>query len=89
MARSGRSQRDADIYCLGIVGGQDQGCTIALFRADGAEDVVGGGALIVGRSCPTSGHASNDKCSANISSLDNLGIKSPRSAIIRGRMNDT
>ena len=60
-----------------------------LFRADCAEDLVGGGALLVGRSCPTSGHASNDKCSANISSLDNLGIKSPRTAIIRGRMNDT
>ena len=71
-------------------GGPDRGGTLALFRAGGAEDVGGGGALIVGRSyCPTSGHASNDKCGANISSLDNLGIKSPRPAIIRGRMNDT
>ena len=51
-----------------------------------AED---GGALTWGDSCATSGHTSNDKCGANISPLDNLGIKSPRPAIIRGRMNDT
>jgi hypothetical protein len=50
---------------------------------------VGGGAVIMGRPCPTSGHASNDKCGANISSLDNLGIKSPRPAIIRWCMNET
>jgi hypothetical protein len=37
----------------------------------------------------TSGHASNDKRSADISSLDNLRIKSLRPSIIRGRMNDT
>jgi hypothetical protein len=37
----------------------------------------------------TSGHASNDKCSADINSLDNLCIKSLRPSIIRGRLNDT
>jgi hypothetical protein len=37
----------------------------------------------------TSGHASNDKRSADISSLDNLHIKSLRPSIIRWRMNDT
>ena len=51
--------------------------------------VGGGDAVIMGRPCPTSGHASNDKCGANISSLDNLGIKSPRPAIIRWCMNET
>jgi len=35
------------------------------------------------------GHASNDKRSADISSLDNLSIKSLRPSIIRGCMNDT
>ena len=37
----------------------------------------------------TSGHAANDKRSADISSLDNLRIKSLRPAIIGWRMNDT
>jgi hypothetical protein len=37
----------------------------------------------------TSGHASNDKRSADFSSLDNLRIKSLRPSIIRWRMNDT
>jgi hypothetical protein len=37
----------------------------------------------------TSGHASNDERSADISPLDDLRIKSLRPAIIRGRMNDT
>ena len=42
------------------------------------------------QSCPaTSGHASNDKRSADISSLDSLRIKSLRSSILRWRMNDT
>ena len=86
MATVWRSPRDTDLYfCLGSR--QDQG-TLARLRADGAEDVGGGGALIVGRFCPTS-RTSNDKCGANISSFDNLGIKSPRPTIIRGRMNDT
>ena len=57
--------------------------------ADGAEDVRGADAVIMGRSCPTSGHASNDKRSADISSLDNLRIKSLRPSIFRWRMNDT
>lgn len=69
-----------------------KGCTLALlscFRADGTEDVGGGDAVIMGCSCATSGHASNDKGSADISSLDNLHIKSLRPSIIRWRMNDT
>ena len=37
----------------------------------------------------TSGHASNDKRSADISSLDSLRIKSLRPSIIRWRMNGT
>jgi hypothetical protein len=37
----------------------------------------------------TSGHASNDERSADISSLDNMRIKSLRPSIIRWRMNDT
>ena len=37
----------------------------------------------------TSGHAANDKRSADISSLDNLRIKSLRPAITGWRMNDT
>jgi hypothetical protein len=37
----------------------------------------------------TLGHASNDKRSADISSLDNLSTKSLRPSIIRGCMNDT
>jgi hypothetical protein len=42
-----------------------------------------------GQSCPaTSGHASNDKSSADISSLDSLRIKSLRPSIIKRRMND-
>jgi hypothetical protein len=64
-------------------------CPPSCFRADGAEDVGGGDAVIMGRSCATSGHASNDKRSADISSLDNLRIKSLRPSIIRWRMNDT
>jgi hypothetical protein len=54
-----------------------------------AEDVGGGDALIVGRSCPTSRHTSNDEGGANSSCLDNLGIKLPRATIIGGRLNDT
>ena len=34
---------------LGVAGGQDQSCSLALFRADGTKDVGGGGALIAGR----------------------------------------
>ncbi len=41
------------------------------------------------RKRPTSGRASNDKRGADISSLDNLGIKSLRPAIIGRRVNDT
>jgi hypothetical protein len=62
---------------------------LSRFRADGAEDAGGGDTVIMGRSCPTSGHASNDKCSADIRSLDKLCIKSLRPSIIRWGMNDT
>jgi hypothetical protein len=37
------------VHRLGVAGGQNQGRTFALFRADGPEDVGGGGALIAGR----------------------------------------
>src|SRR3974390_1490961 len=37
------------IHRLGVAGRQDQGRTLALLWADGAEDVGGGGALIAGR----------------------------------------
>ena len=41
--------RKVQVHCLGIAGRQDQGRALALFRADRAEDVGGGGALITGR----------------------------------------
>jgi hypothetical protein len=37
------------VHRLGIAGGQDQGRTLALFRADRTEDIGGGGTLIAGR----------------------------------------
>jgi hypothetical protein len=83
-----RPPRDADLLHSCCRRGDSSG-TLALFRAGGAEDVGGARALIVGRSYPTSGQASNDQCGANISSLDNLGTKSPRPTISTGRMNDT
>src|SRR5947207_14893573 len=41
--------RKVEVHRLGIAGRQDQGCALALFRADGAEDVGGRGALVTGR----------------------------------------
>src|SRR3974377_2339699 len=41
--------REMQIHRLGVAGRQDQGRTLALLWADGAEDVGGGGALIAGR----------------------------------------
>ena len=40
---------EMQVHRLGIAGGQNQSCTLALFRADGTEDVGGGGSLITGR----------------------------------------
>src|SRR6202163_2932461 len=40
---------EMQVHRLGIAGGQDQSCTLALFRADGTEDVGRGGSLITGR----------------------------------------
>ena len=40
---------EMQVHRLGIAGGQDQGCTLALLRADGAEDVGGSSALVAGR----------------------------------------
>ena len=40
---------EMQVHRLGVAGGQDQGRTLALFRADGAEDVGGSGALVAGR----------------------------------------
>ncbi len=39
---------EMQVHRLGIAGRQDQGRALALFRADGAEDVCRGGALIAG-----------------------------------------
>ena len=41
--------RKMQVHRLGVAGRQDQGCALALSRADGAEDVGRGGALIAGR----------------------------------------
>jgi hypothetical protein len=46
-------------------------------------------AMQTANSAATLGHASNDNCSADIGSLDNLRIKSLRPSTIRWRMNDT
>src|SRR3974390_3141385 len=40
---------EMQIHRLGVAGRQDQGRTLALLWADGAEDVGGGGALLAGR----------------------------------------
>src|ERR1039457_3910792 len=40
--------REVQVHRLGIAGRQDQGCALAVFRADRAEDVGGCGALITG-----------------------------------------
>src|SRR5262249_52406778 len=37
------------VHRLGVAGGQDQGCALALLRADCAEDVGGGRTLVAGR----------------------------------------
>lgn len=89
MATVWRSPRDPDLFPLVLHSDRIKAAHLPSFGQAGAEDVGGGGALIVGRSCRQSGHASNDKCGASISSPDNLGMKSPRPAIVRGRMNDT
>ena len=39
---------EMQVHRLGIAGRQDQGCALALFRADGSEDVGGSGALVAG-----------------------------------------
>jgi hypothetical protein len=36
------------VHRLGVASGQDQGRTLAMLRADGTEDVGGGGALVTG-----------------------------------------
>ena len=43
---------EMQVHRFGIAGRQDQGCTLALLRADRAEDVGGGSALITGRAGP-------------------------------------
>ena len=40
---------EMQVHRLGIAGGQDQSCTLALFRADGTEDVGRDCSLITGR----------------------------------------
>ena len=52
---------EMQVHRFGVAGRQDQSRTFALFRADRAEDVGGGGALITGRTgagaalCPAAG----------------------------------
>jgi len=41
--------REMQVHCFAVAGRQDQGRTLALLGADGAEDVGGGGALIARR----------------------------------------
>ena len=41
--------REMQVHCLGVAGRQDQGRPLALLRADRAEDIGGGGALVPGR----------------------------------------
>ena len=41
--------REVQVHRLGVACRQDQGRALALFRADGTENVGGGGALIAGR----------------------------------------
>jgi hypothetical protein len=41
--------REVQIHCLGVAVRQDQGRTLALFGADGAEDIGGCRALVTGR----------------------------------------
>ena len=40
---------EMQVHRLGIAGRQDQSCALALFRANGTEDVGGSGSLIAGR----------------------------------------
>src|SRR5262245_26701108 len=48
--RDGRGDfRQVQVHRLGVAGGQDQGCALALLRADCAEDVGGGSTLVAGR----------------------------------------
>ena len=53
--------REVQVHRLGVASRQDQGRALALLRADRAEDVGGGGALITGRTgagaalCPAAG----------------------------------
>ena len=53
---------EMQVHRLGIAGGQDQGSALALLRADGAEDVGRGGALIAGsaRACAALGPSARD-----------------------------
>ena len=44
----GGDLHQVQVHRLGVAGRQDQGCTLALFRADGTEDVGGSGALVAG-----------------------------------------
>ena len=45
----GGDLHQVQVHRLGVAGRQDQGCTLTLFWADGAEDVGGSGALVAGR----------------------------------------
>ena len=48
--RDGRGDLgEVQVHRLGVAGGQDQGCALAVLRADRAEDVGRGGALVTRR----------------------------------------
>jgi hypothetical protein len=47
--------REVQVHRLGVAGRQDQGRALALLRADGTEDIGGGGALVTG--CARAGAA--------------------------------
>jgi hypothetical protein len=49
-----RDLGEVQVHRLGVAGGQDQGRALALLRADGAEDVGRGRALVGGRRRPRS-----------------------------------
>jgi len=53
---------EVQVHRLGVACGQDQGCPLALLRADRAEDVRGSGALVSGRgwACAALGPATSD-----------------------------
>jgi len=50
----GRDFGQMQVHRLGVACGQDEGCALAVLRADRAEDVSGGGSLVARRRRPRS-----------------------------------